>query len=68
MRNNICDVRSSEGEILNSIGEALVSGRVTYKIAITIELELYVDRGRTELAVQHASSLEDVHGVQTVAG
>ena len=68
MRNNICDVRSSEGEILNSIGEALVSGRVTYKIAITIELELYVDRGRTELAVQHASMLEDIQGALLLLG
>ena len=58
------DVGPGEGEVLESLDEALVGRHVAdWSVVVVGELRLSVDRRGAGLAVGHASPLQNVHGV-----
>jgi hypothetical protein len=62
--NCISDVRSSEGEVLQSTSETPVRGGIRHRVTLGLRhLALCVNWGRAGVAVCHPSSLKDVKSV-----
>jgi hypothetical protein len=62
----IHDVRSGEGEMVKSTDEAMVGDGATDWSTDARELGLHVHWRHTRLAIQNASTLEDVQGVSSL--